>query len=556
VQITVSGGGTSLPPDPSTVAPPLDPTVSTTTYAATRFLYTGSNPIQTGVAPNVIEERRAAVIRGRVLARGGTPLPGVTIAILDHPELGQTLSRADGAFDLAVNGGGPLTIDYRKSGYLPAQRQVATRWQGYAFAPDVILVPLDAAVTTVDLAAPTQMQVARGSVSTDGDGTRRATLLFPAGTTASMTLPGGGSAPLATLSIRATEYTVGAEGPKAMPAELPPTSAYTYAVEISADEALAAGATSVTLSQPIPFYVENFLGFPVGTPVPVGFYDRVKGQWVASPDGRVVKIMGTSAGLADIDANGDGLADGASALAALGITTDERARLATLYAPGQSLWRVQTSHFSTHDWNWPWQVPPESEFPPPPTVDSQAADSNDLDRSGAPCESVGSVLRCEAQTIGESISLIGTPFRLHYQSERVPGHRIGREFNVRLLDFDGVPNGLVSVHVYIDIAGREIEFGPYEPQPGLSVRFAWDGRDGYGREVSGWQVAAVRLAYAYWMPYAAPASGVTSSFGLPGEAPLSSATMAPCGKRSRISRIKYASTARSASVTRSISPLW
>jgi RHS repeat-associated protein len=520
VQITVSGGGTSLPPDPSTVAPPLDPTVSTTTYAATRFLYTGSNPIQTGVSPNAIEERRAAVIRGRVLARGGAPLPGVTIAVLDHPELGQTLSRADGAFDLAVNGGGPLTIDYRKAGYLPAQRQVTARWQGYAFAPDAMLVPLDVAVTIVDLAAPTGIQVARGSVSTDSDGTRRATLLFPAGTTASMTLPAGGSVPLATLSIRATEYTVGAEGPRAMPAELPPTSAYTYALEISADEALAAGATSVTLSQPIPLYVENFLGFPVGTPVPVGFYDRMRGQWIASPDGRVVKILGVSTGLADIDANGDGLADGASALAALGITTEERARLATLYAPGQGLWRASISHFSPFDFNWPWQVPPDSEFPPPPAVSSQAADGNDLDRSGPPCERVGSVLRCEARSIGESLPLIGTPFRLHYQSDRVQGHRIGREFGIRLLDFDGIPSGLVSVFVDIDIAGRQIELGPYEPQPGLFVSFEWDGRDGYGREVSGWQTATVRLRYAYWVPYAAPASGVSSSFGLPGGAPL------------------------------------
>lgn len=53
VQVTVNpaGGGGGLPPDPETVAPPIDPTVATTTYAATEFLYTGSNPIQTGVAP-------------------------------------------------------------------------------------------------------------------------------------------------------------------------------------------------------------------------------------------------------------------------------------------------------------------------------------------------------------------------------------------------------------------------------------------------------------------------------------------------------------------------
>lgn len=37
-----------LPPDPATVAPPLDRTVATTVFDATAFLYTGTNPIQTG----------------------------------------------------------------------------------------------------------------------------------------------------------------------------------------------------------------------------------------------------------------------------------------------------------------------------------------------------------------------------------------------------------------------------------------------------------------------------------------------------------------------------
>jgi len=54
--LTISlGPDQGLPPDPATVAPNLDNTVATNTYAATRFLYTGSNPVQTDVAPGVIE---------------------------------------------------------------------------------------------------------------------------------------------------------------------------------------------------------------------------------------------------------------------------------------------------------------------------------------------------------------------------------------------------------------------------------------------------------------------------------------------------------------------
>ncbi|MDG4555809.1 MAG: hypothetical protein P9F19_00215 [Candidatus Contendobacter sp.] len=119
VQVTVNPAGGGLPPDPSTVAPPLDPTIATTTFAATEFLYTGTDPIQTGVAPGVIDPKRAAVIRGRVLDKQNNPLPGVTITILNHPEFGQTLSRADGWFDLVVNGGGWLTVNYRKPAICP-----------------------------------------------------------------------------------------------------------------------------------------------------------------------------------------------------------------------------------------------------------------------------------------------------------------------------------------------------------------------------------------------------------------------------------------------------
>jgi len=198
----------------------------------------------------------------------GSPLPGVAISILNHPEFGSTLSRADGAFDLAVNGGGPPTVSYAKPGFLSVQRQVEVPWQDYRWLPDVVMIPFDSQLTVVDLNAPS-MQVARGNPVTDADGTRQATVLFPAGNTATLQLPDGTEQPVTSLSIRATEYTVGTNGPAAMLALLPPSSGYTYCIELSADEAVAAGAAAVRFDQPVFSYVENFIGFPVGTPVPV-----------------------------------------------------------------------------------------------------------------------------------------------------------------------------------------------------------------------------------------------------------------------------------------------
>ncbi|MDQ2667466.1 MAG: hypothetical protein M3Z05_15835 [Gemmatimonadota bacterium] len=54
--------------------------------------------------------------------REGQPAVGVVVSVLRHPEFGQTLSRADGAYDLAVNGGEVHTLSFAKSGLLPAQR--------------------------------------------------------------------------------------------------------------------------------------------------------------------------------------------------------------------------------------------------------------------------------------------------------------------------------------------------------------------------------------------------------------------------------------------------
>ena len=209
----------------------------------------------------VIDPQRAAVLRGQVCDRNGQAIAGAQITVLNHAEYGSTLTGADGLFDLTVNGGGLITVVYTKTGYLPSQRQVQAPWQDYAWLPDIVLLPLDAQVTTINLNTAA-MQVARGSTSSDVDGSRRATLLIPQSTQAELVLPNGVTQTVTTLHVRATEYTVGKAGPLAMPAQLPSSSGYTYALEYSVDEGLAAGATDVRFSQPLFHYVENFLNFP------------------------------------------------------------------------------------------------------------------------------------------------------------------------------------------------------------------------------------------------------------------------------------------------------
>jgi RHS repeat-associated protein len=491
-----------LPPDPAFVAPALDLTVPTNVLASTEFLYTSTNPIQTGVT-GTIEPKRAAVLRGKVLNRDGTSLGGATISILNHPEYGQTLSRADGMFDLVVNGGGFLTVNYAKNGFLRAQRQADVPWQDFVVIPDVILIPLDTQVTTINLSTPA-LQVARGTVQTDGDGSRQATLLIPQGTTATRVMPDGSTQSLTGLSIRATEFTVGFNGPQAMPAELPPNVGYTYCVELTEEGAEQAGAARVEFSQPLPYYVENFLGFPVGTIVPSGYYDRQKAVWVPSPNGVVIRIVSVTGGLADLDLNKTPGAD-PSLYASLGITDAERQQLATLYTIGQELWRVPITHFTPWDCNWPrgLGVASDATLPNQAPPDQKKPDCE-------PCKQKGSILECQSQVLGQEIPVTGSPFSLNYRSSHVYGRKEAYTLDIPLSG-PSVPASLGKIMLEVRVVGRLFKWN-FPATPNRSFAFTWDGKDAYGRMVQGRQPVNVRIGYEYPAVYDAPAP-LYSSFG-------------------------------------------
>lgn len=324
--------------DPDVSAPLLDPTLDSSTLVATRFLYDGPNAVQHGMDPVLITRERAAVLRGRVLDRAGDPIPFVRVDMQGHPEYGFTLTQADGEYDMVVNGGGQLALNFERFELLPAQRTAIVPWGDCVVLPDLVMIPVDDRVTLVDLSQSGSVQVARGNPVSDADGTRQATMLFKAGTTAVLTRTDGTTLALSNLHVRATEYTVGDSGPNAMPGSLPPESGYTYAVELSVDEAMAEGAMDVGFNQPVSFYVENFLDFPIGMAVPAGFYKQAKVAWIPSKNGVVIKILSVVGGVANLDTNGDEIADSAAILAALGITQAERVSLAQLYVAGQELW--------------------------------------------------------------------------------------------------------------------------------------------------------------------------------------------------------------------------
>lgn len=454
------------------------------------FIYQGSGASQTGVASGTIQAYRAAGIRGHVFTRDGLPLLGAKVTVVGHSEYGQVLSRADGGYDLVVNGGGTLTIAMAKLGYLPVDRPVAIPWQGFAHVDDVVMVQVDSQVTTVDLTQATQ-QVALGSVSSDGDGTRQAVLVVPAGTQAMMDLPNGTTVALNTLGIHITEVTQGANGPSAMPAPLPANTQYTYAVDYSTDEALAANAKAIRFTKPIYHYSENFVGFPVGMGIPAGYYDRTLHAWVPMQNGAVVKVLAIANGMAQLDVDGSGNPAASDWRQAMGITDAELSYVAQRYPPGQTLWRVPVPHFTFVDYNL-------AGGPPPGAVGPQAAASSD--NPDSPSNQVcGSIIEAQHQIVGERIPVAGTPFTLNYRSNRVEGFAAARALDLSLSSAS-VPDTLLGIKLKAQVAGQTFT-ADLPPTANSYYPFLWDGKDAAARTVNGRQVAQVSVGYEYPVQY-------------------------------------------------------
>jgi RHS repeat-associated protein len=485
-----AGEDVGPPPSLPQCAGPLDRTVPSTMFEMARCLFEGEDAPQRELTSGIIEPKRVAVLRGRVLDDEGAPLAGVMVSVWNHPEFGHTLSRSDGHYDLAANGGGQLTLRYERDGYLAARRQLATRWREFSMFPDVVLLERAPTATEIDLDTE-GVNVVEGEFEMDARGERQQVLLFQPNTEASLKFPDGRTEVLSSFHVRVREYTVGELGPQAMPADLPANSGYTYAVSYTVDEAEAAGATQVEFSPPAVSYLDNFLDFPAGTLVPSGYYDSDSNSWKPDASGIVLDILAVDGDRATIDSDGDGDAEPESTLAELGIGADELRVLANRYEPGQSLWRVLTPHFSAWDWNWPIAPPFDAE---PPNAEITPSDDG-----GCQSLAFGSIIGCEHQTLGEVIPLSGTPFALRYQSERTTGRLDAQHLKLRLSP-SAVPPSLKRIDVEITIAGQR-HWRTYSPSPNATATFDWDGKDAFGRVLQGRQRVVARIGYVYAATY-------------------------------------------------------
>eukprot|EP01022_Parablepharisma_sp_SALTPOND_P012586 TRINITY_DN1620_c0_g2_i1.p1 TRINITY_DN1620_c0_g2~~TRINITY_DN1620_c0_g2_i1.p1 ORF type:complete len:1817 (+),score=315.73 TRINITY_DN1620_c0_g2_i1:8817-14267(+) len=375
------------------------------------------------------------------------------------------------------------------------------------------MIQADTHSTTVVLDGnPNTIITHRGTPVVDDDGTRAATVVFPGDVKAYRVEANGTETELTSFEFRVTEFST----PKTMPAELPPGADFTWCADFAVD-----GAENVRFDKPVVGWLDNFLGFEVGTLVPVGYYDRDEGVWKPMDDGLVVELLDTDGdGVVDaLDGDGDGEADD---LDGDGNFADEVEGLddPETYAPSATYWRYFTEHFTVIDLNWCTVKFLLSLDWFPDFLSLFECDD---------CEySVGSTVSARGQALTEEIPIAGTGLSLNYSSKRSKGYEVTIPVKATGVE---VPDAILKVHVKLEVAGRVLK-QEFEPEENIVAEFDWDGLDYLGRPAKDTE-CVVSVGYELPVTYITQLAsggggggdngGTNRSFGMPGD----NITMAP-----------------------------
>lgn len=476
------------------------PEIKTDNFNFTNFGNQYLDQIPVDATKTNYDENRFCMIAGKILTEDGSPLAGVKVSIHQHPEYGTTTTNKEGLYAIPAEGGPKLTMRYSKEGYTTIDRIVQTPMQDWVRAEDVTMLQEDSKVTTIDLSNPAA-QTHISTPITDDRGTRSTTLVFDGVTSATVTSQDGSSKQLTTFDVRATEF----KTPESMPADLPKESAYTYCSDLKIDG--TSDTDEITFNAPVVMYVDNFLEFPVGAIVPVGYYDRNQGQWIGSDNGAVVALLDTdNDGKIDaLDSTGDGQPND---LNGNGSVSDEVAGIADNpnYVAGKSYWRAAFTHFTPWDHNWPYAPPQDAQEPDPNDPTSDDDQPNDCKTN------VSSYVTGKSRVFHEDIPVAGTNITLHYSSKRVDGYKHIIDAST---DTSTMPNSVAGARVTLKVAGKS-----YTKYPDLSelehLRFIWDGKDALGRKVTGEIIATVEYAYRYQLVYMSATSAWSQAWARAG----------------------------------------
>jgi RHS repeat-associated protein len=190
------------------------------------------------------ETPQSGYINGRIFdVSTRTPLPGVLVTLRDVQ--GAVLTNGEGQFALPTPTKGRYLLTTEKPGYAYGQRWVEVMSQRDMVIDPLYLMALDPQATTITSAGGTHL-------SADG----KVEVVIPSGAV---------SAPIEVVTTDVMKS-------ESLPAPLPPTSLFTYCVNLRPDDA--------TFATQVRVRIKNYLNFPAGTSIPVGFYSKKEARWL------------------------------------------------------------------------------------------------------------------------------------------------------------------------------------------------------------------------------------------------------------------------------------
>ncbi|XP_033329180.2 teneurin-a transmembrane protein isoform X3 [Megalopta genalis] len=123
------------------------PSVMASFYQRVKFLveensvqsYAHMNEYTESTFWNSFTPCRVAVMRGQVVTEQGIGIVGIRVSVDRDSRFGFTLTRADGWFDVLVNGGGAVTLQFQRSPFIPLTRTVFVPWNQIVVLPPVVM---------------------------------------------------------------------------------------------------------------------------------------------------------------------------------------------------------------------------------------------------------------------------------------------------------------------------------------------------------------------------------------------------------------------------------
>ncbi|KAL3212092.1 hypothetical protein MRX96_008338 [Rhipicephalus microplus] len=114
------------------------PAVTASFFQRMQFLIE-EDSVQSYAKKDSFNDSRASVVRGQVVSSSGSPLKGIRVGTAGDGLIGFTVTRDSGWFDLMVNGGGAVTLQFRRDPFDLHERTVMVPWNEIVVMKKVIM---------------------------------------------------------------------------------------------------------------------------------------------------------------------------------------------------------------------------------------------------------------------------------------------------------------------------------------------------------------------------------------------------------------------------------